>query len=148
MGSGQTDTFHLGIKALIVDDKDSMLLLRVNLKELSGYKGAAYWDIPGGRLHRGDSIRETLEREVYEETGLTGIGPGVFLGSALSNIRVPVGSSDVGLILFVYAFKLGHRPRIELSEEHVESSWMSKGEAAAALATKYPMEFTNLLREY
>jgi len=97
------DIFHLGIKVLVINPDGRILLLHVNLKELSGYKGSAYWDIPGGRIHRGDSINETLERELLEETGLElGKRPTTLIGAALSNIRIPVGDNDVGLILFVY----------------------------------------------
>jgi 8-oxo-dGTP pyrophosphatase MutT (NUDIX family) len=29
--------------------------------------GCKLWDIPGGRMRRGESIAEAMERELYEE---------------------------------------------------------------------------------
>src|SRR5262245_55331158 len=141
------DYFHLGLKAMISDPEGRVLLLQVNLQELSGYKGDAYWDIPGGRIHRGGSIVDTLKREVAEETGIEWDGSGELLGAALSNIRIPVDDGDVGLILFVYRCRLTDRPEVKLSSEHVAFKWMDSEEAAAVLETKYPKEFTELVRK-
>lgn len=58
------DCFHLGVKALIFNEKNKMLLL-----ERHHPSKKMYWDIPGGRLLRGESLIETLIREVKEETG-------------------------------------------------------------------------------
>jgi len=59
------DCFHLGVKALIFNSANKMLLL-----ERHPPSKKMYWDIPGGRLQRGESLMETLKREVKEETGL------------------------------------------------------------------------------
>ncbi len=46
------DIFHLGIKALIRNSEDMILLLQVNPKALDGPK-RDYWDLPGGRVQKG-----------------------------------------------------------------------------------------------
>ena len=135
------DVFHLGIKALIRNDEGKALLLRVNAKELVGV-AEAYWDIPGGRIKRGDTVEDTLRREVAEETGLaiTACSP---LAMVRSNIRIPRGGAeDVGLILAVYECRVAAADVITLSSEHVAYEWVASGEAAARLAVKYPPEFT------
>jgi 8-oxo-dGTP diphosphatase len=140
------DVFHLGIKALVIDPEDNILLLRVNLGELQGYKGTAYWDIPGGRIHRGDGIIDTLRRELKEETGLNLEKIPTFVGATVSNIRIPVGSGDVGLILFVYRCPFTTRPNVCLSSEHTDFAWVSPNEAATALLTKYPTDFVEIVK--
>ena len=55
--------FHLGIYVVI--EKDQKILL---VKKTRGpYKGM--WDLPGGRIHHGETFFQTLQREVFEETG-------------------------------------------------------------------------------
>lgn len=56
--------FHLGIYGVI--EKQNYILL---VKKTRGpYKGL--WDLPGGRPEFGESIFETLKREIHEETGI------------------------------------------------------------------------------
>ena len=56
--------FHLGMYAIIEKGK-SILLVR---KSRGPYQGS--WDLPGGRPSYGETIFQTLEREVKEETGI------------------------------------------------------------------------------
>lgn len=55
------DYFHLGVKALIQNAQKELLLLR---------RRSLVWDLPGGRIQKGETLEEALAREVYEETGL------------------------------------------------------------------------------
>lgn len=58
------EKFHLGIYALI--EKDHHILL---VKKSRGpYKDL--WDLPGGRPNHGETILQTLQREVAEETSV------------------------------------------------------------------------------
>ncbi len=52
--------YRVSVKALILDDKKRFLLT----KESDGV-----WEMPGGGLDFGESIRECLIRELREETG-------------------------------------------------------------------------------
>lgn len=145
------DVFHLGIKGLVRNNKGEILLLKVNLEELHGYTGEAYWDLPGGRIHRGGTVEETLRREIEEETGIAEIAKIEPVGMVLSNIRIPQKSGgDVGLILAVYSCQLDHTQPIRLSFEHTEARWFSPNQASELLQVKYPPEFIRivaLLRE-
>jgi len=60
----KTTKFHLGIYAII--GKGQRILL---VKKSRGpYRGM--WDLPGGRPAHGETISQTLQREVREETGI------------------------------------------------------------------------------
>src|SRR4051812_19892391 len=110
------DIFHLGIKALIHDQEGKILLLQVNPAKLSGER-KDYWDLPGGRIQRGDSIESTLKREVLEETGITEIMDIKPVSMVLSNIRIPTGNdTSVGLILNVYACTTPNDATVVLSD--------------------------------
>lgn len=52
-----------GTSAVVLDDEDEVLLeLRADSK---------LWGLPGGQMDVGESVEETVVREVLEETGLT-----------------------------------------------------------------------------
>jgi ADP-ribose pyrophosphatase YjhB (NUDIX family) len=63
------DCFHLGAKALLQNTEGKLLLLQKNPKE-PHQNVECLWDLPGGRINRGESLEEALKREVFEETGL------------------------------------------------------------------------------
>lgn len=135
------DVFHLGIKALIRNDSGKILLLKVNLEKLQNHSLGAYWDIPGGRIHKDSTVEDTLRREVEEETGITSIKSFSKLDMVLSNIRIPLGDSTLGLILGVYVCDVEKPFEIKISEEHTEAQWFDPKEAADLLKVKYPADF-------
>jgi 8-oxo-dGTP diphosphatase len=60
----KTTKFHLGIYT-IIEKGQSILLVK---KSRGPYRGM--WDLPGGRPAHGETILQTLQREVREETGI------------------------------------------------------------------------------
>lgn len=142
------DVFQLGIKG-VVKSKNKILLLKVNKAQLLD-RAESYWDIPGGRIHRGSSIEDTLCREIAEETGIKNIESISPLDMVLSNIRIPKqlpSGEDVGLILSVYICNVADTKKIVLSKEHAEYNWFDPKEAAKLLSYKYPKEFTEKLSQ-
>ena len=143
----QEDTFHLGIKALIRNETGRILLFRVNPKELSG-ENPAYWDLVGGRIQRGETVIDALQREVHEETGIKSFDLGKHLGMVLSNIRIPLKNAfDIGLILSIYECRITGEPQIMLSHEHTRYDWIEPAQAAEHLAFKYPEEFCRMVAQ-
>lgn len=141
------DKFQLGIKALIKNSENKILLLKVNEKTLRAYTGEAYWDIPGGRIQKGSTVEETLRREVKEEIKISKIDNIKKLDMVISNIRIPVKNDNFGLILAIYTCSIPENSQIVLSDEHTEYAWFSPAEAAELLAFKYPKEFTDKILE-
>lgn len=41
--------FHVGVKALIMNDNNEILILKTNPKE-AGHFHPEHWDLPGGRI--------------------------------------------------------------------------------------------------
>lgn len=145
---GREDNFHLGVKGLIRNSNGELLLLKVNKERLDGRN--IYWDIPGGRIHRGETAAEALQREIKEETGLNqilGIKP---FSMVLSNIRIPLHGSadDVGLIPRVFICQAACLDSIKLSEENVAFNWFAPSNAAKKLKFKYPPEFIQKLETF
>lgn len=56
--------FRVSLKAVIFNQDGHILVVKE--------KGRDWWDIPGGGLDHGESIKEALSRELYEEVSLQG----------------------------------------------------------------------------
>jgi len=138
------DTFHFGIKALITNSNGEILLLKINSAMLKIQK-EPYWDLPGGRIKKGESIEQTLLREIEEEIGINKMENIIEVGIVLSNIRIPTKDSDVGLFLGIYNCKIKNNSVIKLSTEHTEYKWFRANEASELLQVKYPKSFTDIV---
>ena len=138
--------FHVGVKALISNSQDQILLLKA---DVSNHKTniQPYWDIPGGRVQEGQDILDTLAREVEEEVGVHAYTQAPELvATIISKHKIPVNESlTVGLLLVVYRVFIDDQSGIILSPEHTEYEWVSALEAKQRLSVKYPTEFTDHL---
>lgn len=138
--------FHVGVKALIVNDEGKILVMDVNTTDFIKVNKIARWDIPGGRIQQGMTALETLQREVLEETGIEKIVKAEYMTGVISTIEIPLpDGSKVGLVLVVYKVKVPPNSVIKLSSEHTGYEWVDQAEAARRLSFKYPEEFTNAL---
>jgi 8-oxo-dGTP diphosphatase len=136
------DCFHLGVKTLIRNDVGKLLLLEKQHR----IKGV-YWDIPGGRLQKGESLVETLRRELEEETGLKNIEGAYPFTMIVTHIRIPTQTNDVGLILSIYRYDMNSTFTPQLSAEHTNFGWFTIPEAAELLKSQYPSEFIDSLAQ-
>lgn len=137
------DCFHLGIKALVMDSEDNVLILQRPSKQDEG----EIWDLPGGRVQIGESAEQTLKREVYEETGLTNLSSILFVMMELTKLRINCSSKDVGLIFALYHCKLSINESIALSDEHINYRWAHPIDASAMLESSYPEKLIQYLKE-
>jgi 8-oxo-dGTP diphosphatase len=136
------DIFHVGVKALIQNPAGKLLILRKNPRN----DGHMMLDLPGGRMQRHESMEAALEREVFEETGLKNLPSKTFLTMALSGNRIFLPTHDVGLIFAVYLCPLESSVDIQLSDEHLDYSWVAPQEAAKMLKPDFPAELIAALQ--
>jgi len=129
------DVFHLGVKALIQNKKSQILLLEKNPKKRSGFN-PPHWDLPGGRLKKGDRLDQALLREVKEEIGIKDLQIIKLIDSSISKFRVHLRTYDVGLILFTYLCS-SNTPAQILDDEHQTMKWCNKNEAVKLLKLKF-----------
>lgn len=141
MHNSKVDCFHLGVKALILNAQKNVLLLERH-HPIQGI----YWDIPGGRLQKGESQIDTLLREVKEETGLNHEGEIYPFIMTQTNIRIPIFEGDCGLIFSIFLINLSHSFTPILSNEHVIFEWCTPQNAAEKLKRQYPHDLIDKMR--
>ena len=104
----------MGGVALIADHL--LMVRRANPPE------AGKWSIPGGRVEPGETLREAVEREVREETGLR-VECGAFMGWTER-----IGSEHHFVILDFYVepeAKLGEMDEPRAGGDASEAAWVS-----------------------
>ena len=74
----------VGVRGLVIDDRGQVLLVRHTY-------GQRVWQLPGGGVHRRESIVAALHRELREETGVLVTGDVRLLGTYSS---LTEGKSD------------------------------------------------------
>ncbi len=68
-GGADRKVVDVAVGVLVRADGDFLLTSRPNGKVYEGY-----WEFPGGKLEKGESVEQALRRELREEIGIT-IGP-------------------------------------------------------------------------
>lgn len=115
--------FILSLKAVIQGPLGILIVQRSNKDRHA--PGA--WEFPGGKAEVGESLKNSLRREIREETGLRG----VVLGS-LKIIKKTVEQPRSGKYTgkhIVTLYILGQKNKkasIKLSKEHQDHSWPNK----------------------
>ena len=109
----------VGAKAVVVRD-GKILLLRESTEYDEGTE-AGKWDVPGGRIDDGESVRDGLVREVKEESSLD-----VIPGKAIECFdNFPVIKGEECHIVRVYFFATEHEEKsVVLSQDHDQFDWV------------------------
>jgi 8-oxo-dGTP diphosphatase len=106
--------FHIGIKAVIVNNEQALIL-----RDSTRYKGI---DLPGGKMDVGESVDQTLKRELNEELGLTQFKRGEILHAYE---RADYDKGGIRLMLIFYRVE-AEVNNIILSDEHTSFEWVKR----------------------
>lgn len=98
------------------------------------------WDLPKGKLDEGETIEECALREVEEETGLSNIQLGVFLGVTYHEYFDTWLNKDAIKESHWYAMKVnGETTLTPQTEEHItEITWADEATVNKYLENSYP----------
>lgn len=103
-------------RVIILNDEGKILILKRNPSE-GHYPGL--WDVPGGGMNEGETLKAAAIREAKEECGLDVEIPGDYF-TVFHRADAPVD---------IYGFLGGlTKGNVILSKEHTDFAWMSKDE--------------------
>lgn len=106
------------VRLFIRDDAGRVLILR----RPAGSHGAGGWCLPGGKVDFGDTVEDTVDKELYEETELT-CSRKRFL---FYQDSLPTEYSEMHVINFYFECEI--EGEININDESSEFAWISKGE--------------------
>lgn len=122
-----TDTeivLNVAAKAVIVNTRGQILILRESGQHATNTKVGRY-QLPGGRIEKGEAFFDGLRREVHEETGLQVIPGEPLLVGEWRPVVLGVPHQIVGIFL---TCTLRGGDRVRLSEEHDGALWIDPKE--------------------
>ena len=110
-------SFGLSVKVIVQNKNGRCLLLKRSMKS-KGNPGK--WDLPGGKVDKGENFDEALLREVREETGIT---------ISLEHV-IGAGESETATHRVAYLFMNGTLidGTVHLSDEHIDHTWVDMRE--------------------
>jgi 8-oxo-dGTP pyrophosphatase MutT (NUDIX family) len=115
---------------LIFNDKQNLLMIFRRGK----------WDLPKGKLDKGESIEECAIREVQEETGIQNVKAEKFLGITYHKYFDKYSKQET--LKETHWFKMyadGIQPLIPQTEEDIEIiEWVDKKNIREKLSNSYP----------
>lgn len=95
------------------------------------------WDLPKGKLDDGESIEECALREVEEETGLTNIELGEFIG--VTHHFYTEKDTEIEKETHWFAMKITGNPKLvpQLEEDITELRWVAENELKDYLSNSF-----------
>ncbi len=109
---------QVGVKVLLKNPEGKFLVIR---RATDRYQEVLHkWDIPGGRIDKGTTLMENLNRELMEETGLS-LSEAPLLAAAQDLMANKLTNNHV--VRLTYIGKSSGEPR--LSTEHTEYRWIT-----------------------
>ena len=108
--------YQVGVKGVLVNQNKSLALLK-------NVNGRTFWDVPGGRIQKGETMEQALKSELSEEVpNLNDYEVKNFLSAYVIEGANTVEKIDLLLLFRKIETDL---EKVELSEEHQSYKWVS-----------------------
>lgn len=127
--------YGLTVRGVIKNSAGEILILKRHPKSRTG---ANKWELPGGKLEKGEYFDEGLIREIKEETNLDGK-----IGDLCTAIQKDYPQKrTVQLIMYIENIK----GKIVISDEHVDYKWIKIEKIEELEVTEVLRKVTKILQ--
>lgn len=141
------EVFHLGVKALIRNKRGQILVLQKNPNRPGKRHNPPHWDLPGGRLKKGDDIETTLRKELKEELDINNLKILSLFDTSISNFTIYDHKVRLGLLLVTFLCLLKDNGKIKImDDEHNHYKWYTPKQAAKLLQVKFGPVLTEKIK--
>ena len=106
--------YIVSVYAVLRNEKGEFLLLK---RSENSHSNPGKWDLPGGKLGRGELLKDAVVREVWEETGIS-----IVLVEIAGYATFELPDKKVIAIIYDGGYVIAD---VKLSYEHVEHAWSS-----------------------
>jgi len=107
----KADDIKLSTKAIIKNEDGEILILKDAYSD--------YWDLPGGHVQDEETIQDSLDREVNEESGLD-----ILEAEEYMTTEMTLGKETKPVVFFIATAE----GDVKLSKEHTDYEWISADE--------------------
>ena len=124
---------------LVFNERDALLMIHRR----------GYWDLPKGKLDKGETIEECAIREVKEETGLQQITIGKLVGLTHHMYFDKWLNKDVIKESHWYAMQANSEQKLtpQIAENIIEVRWVNEKELIDYLPASYP-NIVEIIKKY
>ncbi|MCI0619779.1 NUDIX domain-containing protein [Candidatus Wolfebacteria bacterium] len=111
-------------RGFVFDAANHFLLIRRSERDR---RNPGLWECPGGKLDKGQELHRAFEREVMEETGLL-VEPTEHM-AYVDGYVVDKGPYEGMPYVSIFSIGKSIGGKLQLSEEHIDSAWVTSDEA-------------------
>lgn len=131
--------FQVGQKALIFNDENKILLLKLNNKRFSDLDpNNEFWDFPGGRVQHDEFSQSALLRELDEEISVTPVSTKLIYCCIAKGTKY-INNTPVRLFINFYLCKINNY-LIKIDNETESFHWVSPNDVSCLVKSKYEIQ--------
>ena len=136
--------FQISVKGLIRNENGEIFM--VHLPKWN--HNPDHWDLPGGRVDKGENFLQALKREINEELGVSYTTTPKQIMGMLTNFTIPLNDALIPLVYMIYSIEIPVADKLKLVKDIREDDyrWVTPKEAAKLMTIKFSPEFCKYIR--
>jgi mutator protein MutT len=115
---------YVGVGGIMVNDKEEVLMIQE--RRSAGEGDSKPWKFPGGYVDKGETVKQGVEREVLEETGVRGEFQGIL--AMREQLDYKYGAADFYIVCLLRPHPTSQEVNIQDTQEVSAAKWIPLSE--------------------